>query len=133
MEENNTPTKFNMAIATLIRLDNLLKNCAHSSIIWDLIGWKDSLFTLRRNIFPFIQSDEVTHIEELFLKLNSKNWLTRSNKTNPSKYGALRVLPNQVDRVFNLLDEIEIYMQIAMKEAGILMPKPNDPRFALEQ
>ena len=123
-EADHKPTKFNMAISTLMRLDQLLKNCAYYSTGGDLLGWNESLLTLRRNIFPFIKDTQIKHIEELFKKVNSKRWLCRNKKQT-------QVIPGEIDRVWGILDELEIYIQMAMKDAGLLMPKSDDPRFAL--
>jgi len=124
-EENQQPTKFNMAISTLMRLDTLLKGCAEAATRGDLFGWNENLLTLRRNVFPFIKQDEIKEIESLFEKLNSERWVYFPE-------GKKRILPKQIDRIWRILDKIEIVMQLAMKDAGLLMPKGDDPRFALE-
>jgi len=126
VEENTSPTKFNMAVATLMRLDVILKNCSYFASVGDLISWHESLLTLRRNIIPFIKETEIQQITRLTMEINFNRWLMRDK-------GKLKIIPSQIGRIWQLLDNLEVTMQKAMKEAGLLMPKSDDPRFALEQ
>jgi hypothetical protein len=126
MIDNTQPVKFNMAIATLIRLDKLLTYSSMKSLEGDIISWYEVLFDLRRGIAPFIKKTEFEEIESKFKLLNSKRWLYRNKKNK------LLVLPAQFGRIYNGLDKLSILIQRAMNEAGILMPKSDDPRFALQ-
>ena len=126
MDENHPTTKvFNMAISTLMRLDRNLNYNSDVSVRGDLSAWYDGLFELRRSIAPFIKETEFNEINELFKLIDSQRWLQ-------NKGGRLKVLPGQIARVYTLLDDLSILMQRAMNNAGILMPKGDDPRFALE-
>jgi len=125
-EENHPTTKvFNMAISTLMRLDRNLNYNSDVSVRGDLSAWYDGLFELRRSIAPFIKETEFDEINNLFKLIDSQRWLQ-------NKGGKLKALPGQIARVYPLLDELSILMQRAMNNAGILMPKGDDPRFALE-
>ena len=126
-DNDHQPTKFNMAISTLMRLDKVLNYNTMVSVAGDLIKWHDGLFELRRNIAPFIKGAEFKEIESGFEEIESKKWLHRNNKRG------LQVIPSEIGRVYNQLDDLSIYMQRAMNGAGILMPKSDDPRFALNQ
>ena len=125
-EADRQPTKFNMAISTLMRLDRVLNYNTMVSINGDLIKWYDGLVELRRGIAPFIKKTEFEEIEEKFEKINSKIWLRRGKNR-------LQVIPSEIGRVYNQLDEVSIIMQRAMNDSGLLMPKSDDPRFALTQ
>jgi len=126
-DNDHQPTKFNMAISTLMRLDKVLNYNTMVSISGDLIKWHDGLFELRRSIAPFIKEKEFDKIQSKFKEIESKKWLHRNGKRG------LQVIPCEIGRVYNQLDDLSIYMQRAMNDAGILMPKSDDPRFALNQ
>ena len=126
-DNDHQPTKFNMAISTLMRLDKVLNYNTMVSIAGDLIKWHDGLFELRRSIAPFIKDTEFEEIQSKFKEIESKKWLHRNGKRG------LQVMPSEIGRVYNQLDDLSIYMQRAMNNAGILMPKSDDPRFALTQ
>jgi len=125
-EADHQPTKFNMAISTLMRLDRVLNYNTMVSINGDLIKWYDGLFELRRGISPFIKETEFEDIQKKFEGINSKIWLRRGKNR-------LQVIPSEIGRVYNQLDEVSIIMQRAMNNSGLLMPKSDDPRFALTQ
>jgi len=125
MEEvDHQPTKFNMAISTLMRLDKVLSYNTMVSINGDLIKWYDGLYELRRGITPFIKTTEFEKIKKKFEEINNKIWLSRGKN-------GLQIIPSEIGRVYNQLDEVSIIMHIAMNESGLLMPKSDDPRFAL--
>ena len=125
-EETQQPTKFNMAIATLESMHELLKQINLYSTTGDLIRWSELLMTLRRSISSFITTDEFKDIEDKFKILNNVKWIHRL------KSNELKVMPSQISRVYNLLDDLTIYIQRVMNKAGLLMPKSDDPRYALE-
>ena len=126
-DNDHQPTKFNMAISTLMRLDKVLNYNTMVSIAGDLIKWHDGLLELRRSIAPFIKNKEFGDIESKFKNIEKKKWLYRNGKRG------IQVVPSEIGRVYNQLDDLSIYMQRAMNDAGILMPKSDDPRFALTQ
>ena len=127
MGEDNSqqPTKFNMGLATLESMHKLLKFATGCSLDGDLIGWFEALRALRREIAPFIKDTEFDEIENKFKDINSIKWLMKGNNK-------LKIIPMQIGRIDNCLNDLDIYMRRAMKEAGMLMPKSDDPRFALE-
>lgn len=126
-QEYRSPTKFNMAIATLENMHNLLKLCIVSSLQGDFLQWYENLKALRRDIACFITDDEFKEIEKKFQEIDSTNWIQISQKNK--KRG---VNPGKISFVYNCLDDITIYIRKAMNNAGLLMPKSDDPRFALE-
>ena len=122
MEEYNQPTNFNMAIATLQRMDVILQRISLSAYEGNLFMWSTYLRELRRNIIPFIKKNEDERISDLLNKLNFK-WIDSNGK----------VILRHRQEVYFILDELTITMQRSMKEAGLLMPKSDDPRFAIRQ
>jgi len=125
MGEDNAgePTKFNMAIATLQRMDELLRASSEYALRYDLRMWYNCLFELRRNICAFIKEEEFEELEALFKEINSNHWIS-------SRDG--KIIPGEQNRVYNLLDKVIIKTQKAMASAGLLMPKSDDPRLAIQ-
>ena len=117
-----------MAIATLESMHKVLDYITNCSLYNDLISWNDALITLRRDVAPFIKDTEFEYIENKFKELNSQRWMYKKPKS-----GKIGVLPGQIDRVYLILDDLTIKIKRYMKDAGLLMPKSDDPRFALEQ
>jgi hypothetical protein len=125
MDENQQPTQFNMAIATLQRMDKVLTMVTHYATIGDLINWNIQIMELRREISPFIKEKEYQEIENIIGELNSVRWTIRDSIGN-------RKISNQhFQLVSKKLDEVTIKIYKSMKEAGILMPKSDDPRLAI--
>jgi hypothetical protein len=116
MDENTNTPKFNMALATLQRMDLLLRLASEKSLKKDYLGWYDALFTLRREIFPFIKPTEYDEVESLFKELAKKQWCY-------GKGSDFRVIPNELGRLIWYLDKINLTINKAMDSAGILMPK----------
>ncbi len=127
MEDNpQQPVKFNMAIATLENMQKILYYIDTCSIKGDFFGWNEGLMTLRRSISPFITGEDLKEIDKKFNDLNKTHWMYRTEKKK------LRVIPGQIGRVYSELDALTIFQRGAMNKAGLLMPKSDDPRFALE-
>lgn len=125
MDENQQPTQFNMAIATLQRMDKVLTMVTHYATIGDLINWNIQIMELRREISPFIKETEYNEIETIIGELNSVRWTIKDSSGN-------RKISNQYFQlVSKKLDEVTIKIYKSMKEAGILMPKSDDPRLAI--
>lgn len=120
MDDTQQPTQFNMAIATLQRLDMILKAVSYYATEHNLMKWETYLKDLRRNVHPFLGKEEKEEIDTLFKKLNFK-WAGAEGKVISSKVGL----------VYNILDEITMKLQDYMKDAGLLMPKSDDPRLAI--
>lgn len=119
-KETGNEGNWNMAIATLQRLSRLLDSCAMFSQSEDFINWFKSLFILRRHLMPFMKPDERTSSQEDFNKL-PKGWRLNGNRINPI----------HTSSVHKLLDEVEIRYLTIMKREGLLMPKSDDPNFAI--
>lgn len=125
--DNRTPTKFNMAIATLENMHNLLKLAIIHSLQGDFINWYEDLRALRRDISPFITDNEFNEIESRFNEIDNTHWIHYNDKTKKKK-----VMPGKIGFIYNNLDALHIYMRRAMNNSGLLMPKSDDPMFALE-
>jgi hypothetical protein len=111
---DNIQESWNMATATLQRLNNLLIQSSMYAQSGNLNMWFKVIMDLRRNLYPFLEADDFTEIEN---KLNSlpTGWNT-SGLVKPKDYAI-------VNKTFD-----EIYMKFidTMKSKGLLMPKSKD-------
>jgi hypothetical protein len=119
--DEGQPTQFNMAIATLQRMDKVLTVIGIYAVQLDFVNWYRHLTELRRNVAPFIKAEEYSEISNLLGSLSDMHWLKKDNK----------VKKMFKDEVYQILDEATIKLHRAMKDAGILMPKSDDPRQAI--
>ena len=106
---------WNMANATQKRFDFLLKQCSWFSQTGQLLGWKNCLMDLRRNLYPFMTSTEFEEIKKEFDSLPD-GWLFHNGRPNSKHF-------SEVNQTFD-----GIYMMFIkiMKKKGLLMPKTID-------
>jgi len=119
--DEGQPTQFNMAIATLQRMDKILTCVSYYAVEGDLPKWNTHLLELRRTIAPFIKPNEYNEIEELLNLLNAQRWIGEDGRVLKSKH----MIASQI------LDRVTTKIHRAMNNAGILMPKSDDPRLAI--
>jgi hypothetical protein len=110
---------WNMATETLKRLSRSLDQISLYSQTGDLIAWFKTSMDLRRNLYPFLETNEFIEIEN---KINSlpNNWIIGS-KVNPVHYVTAH----------KILDETYLIFIKCMKQKGLLMPKSKDARHAV--
>ena len=89
---------WNMATATMKRLDRILIFCSFHVQNDDLKNWFNCILDLRRNLIPFLDKEDLDKIEEKLKELPS-GW-NASTKTKPVFYG----------KVFQTLDEVYIIL-----------------------
>ena len=120
MDNVKAQESWNMATETLKRLSRCLNLCSYFSQNADLISWLNASMDLRRNLHPFLETNEITEINN---KLNEmpNRWKTSDGKIIRTEYG----------KVYKILDELYILFVGYMKNKGLLMPKMTDPRSAV--
>ena len=119
MESEAVQESWNMATATMQRLNNLLIQSSMFAQMGDLISWFKVIMDLRRNLFPFIEPDDFKIIDDK-LKSLPANW-NSSFKIKGKDYAI-------VNKIF---DEIYMKFMETMKSKGLLMPKSRDARKAI--
>ncbi len=114
---NNDESKagFNMAIATLIRIDSVLKRIQIYALSENLEGWRDALNQLRREISPYIETDELKTLSKSLKELKDLKWV------EVDKLGRKVYVEDKIEKAEELLDSITIDCQKAMFKAHILM------------
>lgn len=121
-KHGSSGTVFNMGLATLDRINSLLNMSSEHSIDGNYYGWYNVLFTLKRDVFPFLKSEDTKKLKELFNLFPGKCWASRKGK--------VVVNSDSISVVSALLDTIDTQLRQAMKDAGLLMPKQSDPRYS---
>jgi hypothetical protein len=111
-------TAFNMALATLERMNHLLNQATTYSIENQYYQWYKILFSLRRDVFPFLNDDEQKKLNKKFAKIPGTCW--------QSEKRGVGLDSDYITKVPPVLDEIDLLLREYMKEKGILMPKKLD-------
>jgi len=147
---NGTP--FNMAVATLQRIDNLLKDINDHSRAGFFTVWMQDLNALYKETIPFVEvSDDKIKIDILRKKLlgiykSFKIEILKNNIKPRSDNYSDENLHEFFDRVLSFkypflnnliegfdigLDEFEIELRMMLNKYHLLMPSKSDPKFAI--
>jgi hypothetical protein len=122
---NEQASVFNMALAYLQRIDNILTLCQTSSITKEYNTWFFALYSLLKEISPKITPEERTaftnRLDNLYPIVKEYNTALAKRSTPSQKAGT----------IFPQLSNIEMDMRIMMNKLNLLMPRASDPRFAL--
>jgi len=121
-ERDGPGTAFNMGIATLERMNNLLNLASIRALDSDLYKWFTALLDLRRQVYPFLKEETLEKIEKLFKEIPTNSWRKGQE--------GFFCQPNFFSQVSISLDKINIALLQGMKKEGLLMPKSDDPRFS---
>jgi len=109
-------TTFNMAVATLMRLDNALKDCNQFSRTHQFKDWFYSIEVLYKELKPYFKSDEAEKIDKYYNI--SKNLASSKSKVDNNS-------------IHNQLLKFEISLREIINKRGLDFPRSGDPRFAL--
>lgn len=122
MSDNTTPQEsWNMATETMKRLSRCLNMCSFFSQNGKLFEWFNASMDLRRNLYPFLEGNEWTVIEDKIKEL-PQGWVYKG-EVRKSHYA----------RVHKVLDELYLLFIKHMKQKGLLMPKAVDATQAVIQ
>ena len=111
---DNIQESWNMATATLQRLNNLLIQSSFFAQSGNLNGWFRTVMDIRRNLFPFMEDSEFKLVEDK-LKALPDNW-NANGIVKPKDYSVVN----------KTLDEVYMIFIGVMKSKGLLMPKSRD-------
>lgn len=105
------PLAFNMGLATLERINNLLIHLAESHIESDIIRCRNTLIELFKECFVYMQKEEkqkgLQYLEELM------NFFLTVKDSSTIKYDAKIIL---------FMNEFDLYLRSLLSERGVLMP-----------
>jgi hypothetical protein len=111
---DNIQESWNMATATLQRLNNLLIQSSMFAQSGNLNNWFRVIMDIRRNLFPFMEKEDFELVEKKLTSL-PKDWNTGSI-----------IKPKDYAIVNKTLDEVYMEFIKTMKSKGLLMPKSRD-------
>ena len=119
MADNSIQESWNMATATLKRLNNLLIQSSIFAQAGDLKSWYKVIMDLRRNLRTFMEKTDFDIVEDK-LKLLPEKW-NSYNKIKSDDYSI-------INKTF---DEVYMMFMDTMKSKGLLMPKATDVNRAI--
>lgn len=125
-EERNDAT-FNMALAYLERLNRLLNLACISSLSGDLSSWFTSLQALHREISPKLKEPTNKSFLNKFAILSP---LINAFQTAKIK-GIISEKTRLGNVIYPSLINLDIELKKEMDDSKFLMPKADDPRYAL--
>lgn len=108
---------FNMAVATLMRINELLQKISKYALDKDYEQWANTLNHLKREIYPYIKEKEFEAMKKLFNDLDELEWL---------KVVDGRKVIQEEKKVLKILDELTLLTQKSMFDANILMAKKEN-------
>ena len=112
-------TTFNMAVATLMRLDNALRDCNLSSRTHQYNDWYYSIEILYKELKPYFKKGEKEIIDKLYVKCGCMISNTKGN--SGINFGGVHK---------SLLD-LEVELRGIINKRGLDFPRSGDPRNAL--
>ena len=116
---------FNMATATLIRMDTILRLITFASLKKDYNLWRDCLFDMNRQLSGFINDKEAEELDKKFEDAFSDKWSITDKK------GSKKINPNKVNDIYLTLHNMTKDIIRIMGDKGLLMKKSDDPRRAV--
>lgn len=120
---DDDPPVFNMALATLERLDRVLNAKIAAELNRDYIGYFQLLIIMYKLILPHVKKpkDGRENMRKLMEEATRK-----FNNFNKKKHVLTKVPADMI----NVLYSWDQYMYDLAEKNGLLMPKNVDPRFA---
>lgn len=128
---------FNQAVAFVNRLNEIQKYCYFFRRTENLDDWKDALDSIYAEIHTFLRKDKKNGSLEAHEKIKAstdflkgefkkmKYGLRSQTFTNGKKFDKI------ASYLHHLLDRWEIMLKDSIDDYGLLMPKMDDPRFAV--
>ena len=115
---------FNMGAATLKRIDKILQEMEYYSITNQFVLWAKKLINLHKELRPFTVKNEKTRKE---MDRVMKEILIFEGQYN------FNPMMMNVKKVHTDLMAAELYLRDVLIEYDLLMPKKDDPRYAVLQ
>jgi len=115
-----TTQKFNMSLATLMRIDEILKDLREDNNNGNVQLLQKNLNCLYKEIYPFLNKEERAECEMTMLSINENGCsITINDGITYSED-----LPK-------LLNDFEFYLRDKLHVKGLLMAKGEDSRFVI--
>lgn len=125
MDYFEKPTEFNMGIATLQRMDQILRLITLASLDKNYPLWRDCIFDLERQLGGFITERDYGKLGEYLDKIRNNRWNVKDRS------GHSIINPRLLNEIYFLLHDTTKEIIKIMGDKGLLMRKSSDPRFAV--
>lgn len=138
-EHESDQSVFNMAMAYLKRLDNILYMCQASALKNDIDSWRQHLRAAYRELSVKLDEKEMLDIDGDYDKpFNLKELLDNAIKPEEATFANINRLSNNPQLrqqskliILRLLDALDIKIRKQLQAKGMLLPGRRDPRFAI--
>ncbi len=114
MFDETLPEEWNMALAYMKRIDELLTVCSRAQIENNGLLWSRTLQALHKEVYPKLKPKERVEADKFKTAMLVEVQVSRKTKFIHTKF---------------LLD-YELYLRDKLEERSMLTPKPSDPRWA---
>lgn len=106
---------FNMALATLERIDLLLRNITHYNVIGNIHLVKKCTYEVYKELYPFLKEAEVKKATEYFKRVEKHKieYLTATRLNYPIELGT------------DLYD-FDLWIRLQLKNKGLLMAQSDN-------
>jgi len=122
-EKSPMGASYNMAVAYVERLNELIKDVNYSARLEDLHTWKANLECLYRNLYPKLSDEERIEGARLIKELMDLDLQFKTSNPHPK---------GDIENKFYLrLHETDLKLQLFMENHKLIMPDKDDPRFAM--
>lgn len=107
--------KFNMAVATLNRINELLIDCNAYARSCDVIGWRSALWSLSREAHNYMKKNDITTNERYILNAYQRKFIDKKRK----------------DYAMGICDGWERFLRGILRP--LLMAETRRPEFAMAE
>jgi len=126
-ETRDSGTAWNMAIATLQRIDHILTAVTSDAADYNLSNWLVGLKGLKRELWPWLKEEEQEKIKN---NINDcEKGIYNFSKSNPKSFAKGKYPQG----LYNQLDELDLYIRTMLKVYGFLLPDKKDPHHAMKE
>ncbi len=120
MENFDEKTAFNMGLATLERMNNLLIDLHEFNLSQNIGAIKGVLFEIYKEVFPFLKKNEKHDGNELWYDI--EDFTINQIDANTIEYD---------NRLYDELNNFDFWLRDMMNKKGLLMSKGDNPNTAL--
>ena len=111
---------FNMGLATLERINNLIVSLASYNIEQNIPGMRSTIHELYKESYVYMKKDQKTEAEGRWIEI--EKYKIETVDSSSVKYNPDMIL---------LINDFDFWLREVLHKKGILMPKGDDPHTAM--
>jgi len=129
MNANTQPekTEFNMAIATLKRIDDLLRAASYASVSKDANLWQSFLENVYREACPKFTKEEREELDKMMYDVN----IAYRDHMHYNKHAPYSLKMDKYGKVLYYLHKYETHLRICMDRHGLLIPNAKSALWSM--